>query len=65
MTSSPQFVPQKFCLFLDSCVFSRDCEIKLVFFKYKNSVFVCLHQHICVYGVSVPYTSVRIESSNL
>lgn len=62
MTSSPQFVPQKFCLFLGPCVFSRDYGIKLVFFKYKNSVLICLHQifvymvylcHILVSGLSL------------
>ena len=62
MTSSPQFVPQKFCLFLDPCVFSRDCEIKLVFLSIRiqylyvcTSIFVYMVylRHILVSGVSL------------
>lgn len=62
MTSSPQFVPQKFCLFLGPCVFSRDCGIKLVILSIRiqylyvcTSIFVYMVYlcHMLVSGLSL------------
>lgn len=55
MTSSPQFVPQKFCLFLGPCVFSRDYGIKLVFLSIRIQYLYVCTRYLCIWFICAIY----------